>query len=138
MAEAFFRAEIKRRKIKYVDTASAGIFAEKSVCISENSAVCLTEAGIDFSKFHPRQLKHKMIENSFIVVCMTKSQSELLNSYENVYCMDDIAGFGIPDPYGQSLSVYKKTAEMLKIAVGKIIDRFFSEPDGEVSPSDKT
>lgn len=136
MAEAIFRSEIKRRKIKFVDTASAGIFAENSRCINEKSAACLTEAGIDFSKFHPRQLKHKMLENSFIVICMTRSQSELLNSFDNVYSMEDIAGFEIPDPYGQSLDVYRKTAEQIKAAVDKIIDRFFSQQNGN-EPSDK-
>ena len=29
MAEMIFRAEIKRRKIKFVDSASAGVFAEE-------------------------------------------------------------------------------------------------------------
>ena len=127
MAEAIFRAEIKRRKIKFVDAASAGIFAENSECINENSAVCLTELGIDFSKFQPRQLKHKMIETSYIVICMTRSQSELLNTFDNVYSMEEVAGFDIPDPYGCGLGVYKKTAELIKIATDKIIEKFFAE-----------
>ena len=38
MAEIIFRAEIKKRKIKYVDAASAGIFAENSTAISPQSA----------------------------------------------------------------------------------------------------
>ena len=125
MAEAIFRAEIKRRKIKYVDAASAGIFAEDSTCINEKSAVCLRELGIDFSKFKPRQLKHKMVETSYLVICMTKAQSELLDAFENVYSVRDVAGFDIPDPYGQDLSVYRKTAAMLGVAVSKIIDTFF-------------
>lgn len=127
MAEAIFRSEIKRRKIKFVDAASAGIFAENSKEINEKSAACLTALGIDFSKFHPRQLKHKMIETSFAVICMTRAQKELLNSFDNVYSMDEIAGFEIPDPYGQELSVYQKTAEIIRQAVDKIIDRFFHD-----------
>ena len=67
---------------------------------------------------------------------MTRSQSELLNSFDNVYSMEDIAGFEIPDPYGQSLDVYRKTAEQIKAAVDKIIDRFFSQQNGN-EPSDK-
>lgn len=127
MAEAIFRAEIKRRKIKFVDAASAGLFAENSECISEKSAVCLKERGIDFSKFHPRQLKHKMMESSYPVVCMTRAQSELLEgAFENVYSMGDIAGFDIPDPYGQDIEAYRKTARLIEIAVNKIIERFFA------------
>ena len=62
MAEVIFRAEIKKRKIKYVDAASAGIFAQNSTAINPFSAACLQEMGLDHSKFKPRQLKHKMIE----------------------------------------------------------------------------
>ncbi len=128
MAEAIFRAEIKRRKIKFVDAASAGIFAEGSTSINEHSAACLTALGIDFSKFHPRQLKHAMIENSFLVFCMTASQKELLNTFPNVYSISEIAGFEIPDPYGMDLEAYRATAERIRRAVDAIIDRFFTQP----------
>lgn len=127
MAESILRAEIKKRKIKFVDSASAGIFAENSLSIHPNSAACLTEHGIDFSKFKPRQLNHKMIENCFVVICMTDSQKELLNGFENVYSIRDIAGFDIPDPYGRGLEEYHKTYEMLLIAIDKIIKKFFTE-----------
>ena len=130
MAEAIFRSEIKKRKIKFVDTASAGIFAEGSSCISERSAQCLTELGIDFSKFKPRQLKHKMIENSYLVICMTDGQKELLNGFSNVYSISEIAGFEIPDPYGGSIEVYKRTAEMIEKAVKIVITKYFSAESG--------
>ena len=130
MAEAIFRSEIKKRKIKFVDTASAGIFAEGSSCISEHSAQCLTELGIDFSKFKPRQLKHKMIENSYLVICMTDGQKELLNGFSNVYSISEIAGFEIPDPYGGSIEVYKRTAEMIEKAVKIIIMKYFGAESG--------
>ena len=76
MAEAIFRAEIKRRKIKFVDSASAGIFASNSEAIHPLSAACLDERRLDYSKFRPRQLKHKMLETSYMVVCMTREQKE--------------------------------------------------------------
>lgn len=127
MAEAIFRSEIRRRKIKFVDAASAGIFAEGSTAINEHSAACLTSLGIDFSKFHPRQLKHAMIENSFLVFCMTESQKELLNTFPNVYSIAEVAGFEIPDPYGLDLEAYRVTAERIRRAVDAIIERFFME-----------
>lgn len=127
MAECLLRAQIKKRKIKFVDSTSAGIFAKDSVAINPNSAACLAESGIDFSKFKPRQLNHKLIENSFIVVCMTNSQKELLNDFSNVYSIRDIAGFDVPDPYGKDLSEYKNTFDLLLVAVDKIIDKFFME-----------
>ena len=127
MAEAIFRAEIKRRKIKFVDAASAGIFAEGSTEINEKSAACLTALGIDHSKFHPRQLKHTMIENSYLVFCMTVAQKELLNTFPNVYSIAEIAGMDIPDPYGMDIEAYRMTAERIRIAVDAIIRRFFAD-----------
>lgn len=129
MAEAIFRAEIKRRKIKFVDAASAGIFVQEGSFIHENSAACLRERGIDFSKFHPRQLKHKMIENSFLVVCMTDGQKELLNAFENVHSISEIAGFEVPDPYGQGIEVYRATARLLERAAAAIIGKYFPQTD---------
>lgn len=127
MAESIMRAEIKKRKIKFVDSASAGIFAENSLEIHPHSAACLARHGVDFSKFHPRQLNHKMIENCFVVICMTDAQKELLNGFTNVYSIRDVAGFDIPDPYGRGADEYQKTYELLLVAVGKIIEKFFTE-----------
>ena len=104
-----------------------GIFAEGSSCISEHSAQCLTKLNIDFSKFQPRQLKHKMIENAYLVFCMTDGQKELLNGFENVYSISEVAGFQIPDPYGGTLQDYERTAALIRKAVCIIIDKYFTD-----------
>ena len=137
MAEAIFRAEIKKRKITYVDSASAGIFVREGSVISEYSAACLRARELDISKFVPRQLKHKMIENSFAVICMTPDQKELLNSFDNVYSMEEIAGFSIPDPYGKDFSAYKETAQRISVACDKIIARFFPGEGKTNAPGQK-
>lgn len=139
MAEMILRAEIKRRKIKFVDAASAGIFAEVGGSISQNSAVCLAARGIDYTKFSPRQLKHKMIESSFAVICMTDAQKELLNGFENVYSVREICGFEIPDPHGCGMSVYEDTARMIERACSAVLQKFFPGEgnDGETKRSRK-
>lgn len=127
MAEMIFRAEIKKRKIKFVDSASAGLFAPADGVISHASAVCLDRLGLDYSKFRPRQLKHRMIENCYLVICMTQEQKALLEGTENVYSIRDIAGFDIPDPYGQEQEAYDRTAKLIGKAVDIIIKKFFAE-----------
>lgn len=127
MAEAIFRSEIKKRKIKFVDAASAGIFAENSTAIHPLSAACLDELRIDHSKFKPRQLKHKMLETSYMVICMTREQKDLLNGLGNVYAMRDIVGFDIDDPYGGDIADYHRAATEIQAAVDKIIKQHFSE-----------
>ena len=90
--------------------------------------------GLDHSKFKPRQLKHKMIESSYITVCMTEDQKELLNGFENVCSVRDIAGFDIPDPYGRGEEAYRYTARALCAAVDALIRRYFSDaPTGRTS-----
>ena len=126
MAEAIFRAEIKKRKIKFVDSASAGIFAADSDSIHPLSAACLDERKIDYSKFHPRQLKHKMLETSFLVVCMTREQKDLLKGSGNVYAVSDIIGFDVNDPYGGTLDEYRRAAEELQQTAIAIIEKFFA------------
>ena len=101
MAEIIFRAEIKKRKIKFVDSASAGLFAPADGTINPASAACLDRMQLDYSKFKPRQLKHKMIGSCYLVVCMTPDQKALLEGPENVYSIRDLVGIDIPEPYGK-------------------------------------
>lgn len=126
MAEIMFRAEIKARKIKFVDVASAGLFVEKDAVINPNSARCLQELGLDYSKFKPRQLKHKVLETSFLAVCMTLDQKELFDHYDNVLALRDLIGKDAPDPYGGDLLLYRQTAAILKESVLVIIEKYFS------------
>lgn len=126
MAEAIFRSEIKRRKIKFVDSASAGIFAANSESIHPMSAACLRERNIDFAKFVPRQLKHKMLENSYLVVCMTREQKDLLKGSGNVYAVSDLIGFDVDDPYGGTIEEYRRAADELQRTACAIIEKFFT------------
>ena len=126
MAEAIFRAKIKQNKIKFVDSASAGLFAAQGDSINPNAAACLSARGIDFASFKPRQLRHKMIENSFLVVWMTEEHKKIIDSFENVCCAAEFIGCDIPDPYGGSLALYENTAKMLEKLAEEIIRRYFS------------
>lgn len=134
MAEYIFRQAIKRRKIKFVDSASAGIFAKGNTAINEKSATCLRARGIDCAAFVPRQLRHKMIETSFLVVCMTREQRDLLGGTGNVCCVHDLTGFDIPDPYGGSMELYEHTAKLIEAMADAIIGIYFSN---EAAPANK-
>ena len=131
MAEAIFRAEIKKRKIKFVDSVSAGIFAADSDSIHPLSAACLDERKIDYSKFHPRQLKHKVLGTSFLGVCTTREQKDLLKGSGNVYAVSDIIGFDVNDPYGGTLDEYRRAADELQQTAMAIIEKFFAAEEME-------
>lgn len=124
MAEALLRDKIKKNKIKWWDTASCGIHADLGGTISANSKTALEEAGINILKFTPRQLRQSLIEKSTIVICMTESQKIMLEACGNVYCIKDLCGYDIPDPYGLSLEAYRQTRDALSRACDVILENY--------------
>lgn len=123
MAEALLRREIKRRKIKFVDVASAGLQVQKNAVIHPSSAQLLEENGLTMPKFKPRQLNAKILQSAFVVITMTDAQKQNLAPDEKIYSMSQVAdGMQIPDPYGLGLQAYRQTYAQLEQAVQKIAD----------------
>lgn len=132
MAEALLKAKIKRNKIRWWDVSSCGIHAEVGGTISPNSKTALADVGISVDKFAPRQLTQKLIEASTIVICMTESQKKMLEACGNVYCIKDMCGYDVPDPYGCNLDAYKVTRDALSRACDIIIKNYITTyKDGE-------
>ncbi len=124
MAELILRTMIKQKKIKWWDVSSCGINAEIGSTISENSRLALEEIGISAEKFAPKQLKQKIIEGSVLVITMTSAQKQLLEGCGNVVSFRDICGYDIPDPYGGSFELYKKTRNAIYSACELIINNY--------------
>lgn len=132
MAEFLLRNKIKKLKIKWWDVASCGIRAEVGGEISSNSKIALEEIGIKVDKFAPRQLTQKIITGSTIVICMTSGQKQMLEECGNVFCVRDVCGYDIPDPYGQDINAYRTTRDALSRACDKLIDDYITQyKDGE-------
>lgn len=124
MAEILLRDKIKKNKIRWWDVFSCGIHAEVGGTISPGSKTALEEAGIAVNGFSPRQLTQKLIEKSTLVVCMTESQSKMLEACGNVKCIKDFCGYDIPDPYGCNLDAYRVTRDALSRACDVIIKNY--------------
>lgn len=122
MAEAALRAELRRRKITGYTVRSAGLRVEVGGTISPNSVQALGEAKISVLKsFKPRQLTEKMIKESYVVVCMTENQHRALSRFSNVTSFPALCGKDIPDPYGQSIDVYRVTLRRIRECLPRII-----------------
>lgn len=124
MAEYILKQIIKNRKIKWWSVLSRGINAEVDGTISKNSAIMLDELGIDYSKFKPKQLTQKVIDECDLVICMTEMQKFILQDCGNVVCVKDFCGVDIPDPYGQGEEAYRITRNALIKACDVIIDEY--------------
>lgn len=122
MAEAALKAELKKRKIAWYTVQSAGLRAEAGSEMSPNSAQALGEAKIPLPKeFASRQLTKKMIQDAYAVVCMTENQHRALAAYPNVTSFPALCGREIPDPYGQSIDVYRVTLRRIRECLPRII-----------------
>lgn len=104
--------------------SSCGINAEISGSLSEYSRTALLEQGIEFLNFKPKQITQKLIEASELVITMTLSQKRLLERFSNVFCISDICGYEIPDPYGGNLAQYIQTRDALKEACHILIENY--------------
>ncbi len=124
MAEVLLRSKIKQNKIKFWDVASCGIRAEIGGKISENSRLALQEIGLSVDKFAPRQLTQKRIAASTLVICMTATQKQMLESCGNIVCIKDFFGVDVPDPYGMDIVAYRYTRDVLSEACDFLIKNY--------------
>lgn len=132
MAEAILRHKIKAAGIRWWDVSSCGIRAEVGGSISPNSRAALAEIGITVDRFAPRQLNQQIMDKSTIVICMTSAQKQLLEGCGHVFCMKDVCGQDVPDPYGYGLEEYRITRDAIACACDKIIENYITQyRDGE-------
>lgn len=125
MAEMLLRGKIKSHKIKWWDTASCGVHAQRGAPVNENAIIVLTEHGIQVrQKFAARQLTQKLIDSSVLVVTMTERHRQMLEDCGNVRCISEFCGCEVPDPYGGSVELYRRTRDVLDIACDNIIKNY--------------
>ena len=130
MAEAILRSKIKKQKIKWWDVSSCGIFAEVGGSVSPLSMQALEEAGFTLAKFAPKQLSQSAIDKSYAVICMTEKQKQIIEGCGIVFCIKELCGFDVPDPYGQDITVYRATRDMLARACDIIIEKIILAENG--------
>ena len=130
MAEAILRSKIKKQKIKWWDVSSCGIFAEVGGSVSPLSMQALEEAGFTLAKFAPKQLSQSAIDKSYAVICMTEKQKQIIEGCGKVFCIKELCGFDVPDPYGQDITVYRATRDMLPRACDIIIEKIILAENG--------
>lgn len=116
MAEYCFKEMVSGTGIL---TASAGLYAFDGEAMSENSLAALAEAGIDGSDFRSQSVTWDLVEKSSVIVTMTAShKAELLMRYpvaaDKCHTLLENSGRDLPDPYGQSPAVYRKTMQVIR------------------------
>lgn len=119
MAHAIAEDLIKNQEPSGITTHidSAGVAASQSMPMTNEAEEALASLGIDPGEHHSKQLTLPMIDQAEIIYTMTPSHAQAImtmapNSVHKVFVLDEHTG--VPDPIGQSLEVYKHTAERLR------------------------
>ena len=138
MAEAICRSELRRIREEDVEVFSAGLSVAKDGLLNGNSAIVLAENGLSLENFNSTPLTDEAISNAYAVVCMTESQRAFLvenralqffksvgksgSLGDNIHSFYSLAGYEIPDPFGQDLNCYRETFERIAKAMPKVLE----------------
>ena len=137
MAEYLFKQALKKEKLRGFKIVSAGIGAKKGDVMNPKTAQVLQERKITVGKFTSTPMSDKLLKDAFAFVCMTERHADYLmdmrwsvlrkagaeNIENNVYSFEQLAGYTIPDPYGQDVDAYRRVYEMLEGGMYAIIEK---------------
>lgn len=137
MAEGIFNHMIEgneRLKGK-VMAKSAGVFAIEGDTASDGAIKAMEEMGIDIKDHRARRLVPSMIREADIILAMTHSHKDAILSMvpsaaAKTYTLAEYGAkfdksfkeMNIEDPYGQSLEVYRKSANDIKRILEVIVE----------------
>lgn len=128
MAEIIMKNKLKSAGITDIRVKSAGLSANDGDKISKNSSIALKNMGFTSYGFRSKRLTQKHMRTYDLIVCMTESHRLCLKGFNNVTTMHELTGLGdIPDPYGQSVDVYERTAYCISAACEIILSRIINE-----------
>lgn len=133
MAEGILKSLAEKNNLK-VEVISAGISVFPGSKASYNSIEAMKKIGIDISKHNSTQITEDLINESDLILTMSKSHRDfLLSKFENAEgkvftLMEYATGIDkdIIDPFGQSLSIYEMTRDEIYNAVEKLIEKIKS------------
>lgn len=127
MAEAYFRELCRREGRTDVTVSSAGVFAWDGFAASSSAQAVMREEGIDLSSFHSRRLTAAMAREADLIVAMTEDHAEaavrlLGGDEEKVVLLNKESG-GISDPYGGTISAYRRVFESMRPGLIKLLNK---------------
>lgn len=121
--------DMARKKDLDIVVRSAGVFALDGQSVSREAVQVLREEGINISHHRANMIYRDLVEESDLILTMSKSHKEaLLSKYDfiegKVFTLKEYA-YGLEedilDPFGRGIDVYRHTKEEIKDALEEII-----------------
>ena len=130
MAEGLFRHLVAKRGD--VSVASAGVHASFGQVPSDHAVEALAEEGIDISDQRSQPLTEALVEESDFIFTMTRSHLDLVVTFfpeaaDKTFLVREFdanarsGDIDVPDPIGQSRSVYFRCRDVLKTALSSLL-----------------
>ncbi len=96
------------------EVASAGLYAEDGAPASYHALLAMDDMGIDISGHMARRFRPEMGEGA-LLLAMTRSQARVLRSLCPGAKVELFLGDEeVPDPFGQGMEAYERTARILE------------------------
>ncbi len=148
MAEYLMRHYANKRGLA-LDIASAGLAAFPGDTATENALQALEEVGIDGTMHRSRKVQPHLLEQYDLILAMTPGhKSQLVKLVPElagrIFLLKEFAeradlekdpddsvekNYGISDPFGQSLDVYRQSRAEIDLAVQGIVEYFLEGGD---------
>ncbi|MDK2917545.1 MAG: protein arginine phosphatase [Candidatus Petromonas sp.] len=134
MAEAMLKELIKESEYKdeEIRVISAGTWAIEGQKANEKAIQAMKEKNIDLTGHRSTPLTKEIAEKADLILTMTQNhKNQILKALPEmegkVYTLKEFAGdkgeLDIMDPYGQSIKVYKQTAEEMEKLLKKTLEK---------------
>ena len=110
---------------------SAGVAARNGEAVSENSVIALKKVGIDVSHHRAQTLTQRLLDEAFMVLCMTESHRAMIQVQaepipRHLHLFRDFLPpereKEIGDPYGGPLRVYEAARDEMVEAVPALVE----------------
>ena len=107
-------AALLGRLLPGAEVTSAGLYAEDGAPASYHALLAMDEMGIDISGHIARRFRAQMGEGA-LLLAMTRSQARALRSLcPNAKVELFLGDEEVPDPFGQGMEAYERTAQVLE------------------------
>ena len=107
-------AALLGRLLPGVEVTSAGLYAEDGAPASYHALLAMDELGVDISGHMARRFRPGMGEGA-LLLAMTRSQARALRALCPEAKVELFLGDEeVPDPFGQGMEAYERTARILE------------------------
>jgi protein-tyrosine-phosphatase len=117
--------------LRSFNVISAGVAARTGEPVSENSVIALKKVGLDISVHRSQMLTQALLDEAFIVLCMTESHRAMIQAQaepapKHLFLfrqfMPNGADKEIGDPYGGPLKVYETARDEMVEAIPSLVE----------------